>query len=78
MWQKTIKQKMREALVEKECCALMLSEKELDTGFETVFKDLFSSEVEQKKLSENIKKLALPRATEDIVDEIEKLLNTRN
>lgn len=65
------------ALVEKEA-ALMLSEKELDTGFETVFKDLFSSEVEQKRLSENIKKLALPRATEDIVDEIEKLLNTRN
>lgn len=59
--------------------AILIRENELDTRFETVFSDLFHSEEKQKVLSENIKKLARPNATQDIVDEIEKLLNqTKN
>jgi len=35
---------------------------------------LIADESLQQRLSENIKKLALPNATKDIVEEIEKLL----
>jgi len=53
--------------------ALLLKESEL-TVFKTMFSELISDEELQQKLSENIKKLALPNATKDIVKEIEKLM----
>ncbi|TPN85838.1 undecaprenyldiphospho-muramoylpentapeptide beta-N-acetylglucosaminyltransferase [Aquimarina algicola] len=54
--------------------AKMIKENELDDKFEIEIKELLLSEKMQKELSENIKKLALPKATSDIVDEIEDLL----
>lgn len=65
--------KNAEALV-KESAALMIREKDLDEKFETIFKGVMNSKSHQEKLAVNIKKLALPKATEHIVDEIEKLL----
>jgi len=65
--------KNAEALVQ-EHAALMLKESELDERFETVFSGLFRSAQIQRELAVNIKKLAMPNATKDIVDEIEKLL----
>lgn len=53
--------------------ALMLKENELST-FATFFKELIASQSKQKQLSENIKLLALPNATKDIVNEVEKLI----
>ncbi len=54
--------------------AKMLTEAELDKKFQTTFLEVITSEKEQKELSDNIKKMALPNATSDIVDEIEKLI----
>ena len=54
--------------------ALMVEEKDLAGKFEAVFSDLNNSEEHKKLLSENIKALALPDATKNIVDEIEQLL----
>lgn len=54
--------------------AILLKENELDEQFETVFTELLSNESQQKELSENIKKLAKPNATKDIVEEILKLV----
>ncbi len=65
--------KNAEAL-EKKDAAILLREKDLDVEFESVFDRLINSKEEQKSLVENIKKLAFPRATASIVDEIEKLL----
>ncbi len=67
--------KNAEALTKKGA-ALMLKEKELDARFESEFKKLYTDKGKQQQLSENIKKLALPKATEHIVDEIERLLKT--
>lgn len=61
------------AVSEKEA-ALMIKENELDSSFETIFSELVTSEEQQKRLSDNIKKLAKPNATKDIVAEIEKLM----
>ena len=55
--------------------AILINESDLENQFELVFMDLISDEVKQKKLSQNLKKLALPNATKDIVHEIVKLLN---
>ena len=55
--------------------AILIRESELETQFETVFSDLISSESKQAELSQNIKKLAKPNATKDIVEEIVKLIN---
>jgi len=65
--------KNAKALVSKDA-ALMLKESELDTEFENRFTNLMNSVDIQNKLSANIKELAMPKATEHIVDEIEKLL----
>jgi UDP-N-acetylglucosamine--N-acetylmuramyl-(pentapeptide) pyrophosphoryl-undecaprenol N-acetylglucosamine transferase len=54
--------------------ALMIKEIELDT-FSVVFESLMKDIGKQESLSENIKVLALPSATKDIVDEVEKLIN---
>ena len=61
------------ALVAKDA-AIMLRESELDAAFEKSFTDVMDSEEVQEKLGKNIKKMAMPKATEHIVDEIEKLL----
>ncbi|WP_297868151.1 undecaprenyldiphospho-muramoylpentapeptide beta-N-acetylglucosaminyltransferase [uncultured Flavobacterium sp.] len=54
--------------------AILIKESELDAQFETVFSDLISNENKQAELSQNIKKLAKPNATKDIVEEIVKLI----
>ena len=58
----------------KEDAALLIKEEDLEIDFENLFSKLISSKEKQKKLGDNIKKLALVNATKDIVDEIEKLL----
>jgi len=59
----------------KEHAALLVREKDLENDFEHVFADVFQSKSKQKDLATNIKKLAMPNATKDIVNEIEKLLS---
>jgi len=54
--------------------ALLLKEVELDTRFETVFNGLLANVSLQQELSENILKLGKPAATNDIVEEIIKLI----
>ncbi|MGB2760928.1 MAG: undecaprenyldiphospho-muramoylpentapeptide beta-N-acetylglucosaminyltransferase [Maribacter stanieri] len=54
--------------------AIMIREKELDEQFKTVFESVVKSPEKQIALSKNIKTLALPNATADICDEIEKIL----
>ena len=61
------------AIAEKEA-AVLLKESEADTKFEGVFTEVLHSEEKQITLSENIKKLARPNATREIVDEIENLI----
>jgi len=60
------------AVVDKDA-ALLLKESELEM-FQTMFSELLNDEKLQQKLSENIKQLALPNATKNIVKEIEKLM----
>jgi UDP-N-acetylglucosamine--N-acetylmuramyl-(pentapeptide) pyrophosphoryl-undecaprenol N-acetylglucosamine transferase len=61
------------AIFEKDA-ALMVKESDLESSFETMFLALLKSEIQQKELSENIKKLAKPNAAKDIVTEIERIL----
>ena len=61
------------AIVEKEG-AILLEEKNV-SSFKKVVEELITDEAKQKKLSDNLKKMALPNATVTIVDEIEKLMN---
>lgn len=65
--------KNAKAVADKDA-ALLIRETELDTRFEGELFELLASEEKQSKLSENIKKLALPNATAAIVDEVEKLI----
>jgi UDP-N-acetylglucosamine--N-acetylmuramyl-(pentapeptide) pyrophosphoryl-undecaprenol N-acetylglucosamine transferase len=65
--------KNAQALVAKNA-ALMVREKELDQEFNAVFEGLFRSKDRQLELGREIRKWAMPNATRDIVDEIEKLL----
>jgi UDP-N-acetylglucosamine--N-acetylmuramyl-(pentapeptide) pyrophosphoryl-undecaprenol N-acetylglucosamine transferase len=51
-----------------------LKENQLDTQFAKTFTDLLQNEAWQAELGRNIRSLALPDATRDIVDEIEQLL----
>ncbi len=60
--------------VSEKKAAILLKENELHERFESVFSALLDSEERQKELSMNIKKLARPKATEDIVKEVNKLL----
>ncbi len=60
------------AIVDKGA-AILLKESELG-NFQSVFSSLLQSENQQELLSNNIKQLALSKATEHIVDEIEKLI----
>jgi len=65
--------KNAKAIVDKNG-AILLRENELDEKFETTFSNLISNESLQKELSQNIKSLAKPNATKDIVEEILKLV----
>lgn len=65
--------KNAKAIVDKNG-ALLIKESELDEKFETVFNQLIHDENLQKNLSENMKKLAKPNATKDIVEQIIKLI----
>ncbi|MTE26519.1 undecaprenyldiphospho-muramoylpentapeptide beta-N-acetylglucosaminyltransferase [Winogradskyella ouciana] len=55
--------------------AILIKEGDLDTEFENQFSELITNEEKRKELSKNIETLALVNATNDIVDEVEKLLN---
>lgn len=64
------------AIVEKDG-AILIKEADLDVDFENKFKLLNNSKEKQELLSNNIKKLALINATQDIADEVEKLLESK-
>ncbi len=57
-----------------EGAAILIREQDLDMDFEKSFSEVFHSKEKQELMKANIKKLAMPNATNDIVDEIEKLL----
>ena len=61
--------------VSEKKAAILISEEELESSFETQFSKLIASESQQIELSTSIKKLALKQATITITNEIEKLLN---
>lgn len=65
--------KNAKSVVEKKG-AIMLKEPELDSQFSIVFEALLKDIGKQEQLSKNIKQLALPNATKQIVDEIVKLI----
>lgn len=65
--------KNAQAIVDKKA-AILLKESELESQFKIVFEALLKDEGKQKQLGENIKQLALPNATKQIVDEIVKFL----
>ena len=65
--------KNAKAIVDKNG-AILLKENELEAKFETVFNDLLGDDKLQTELSANIKTLAKPNATKDIVEEIIKLI----
>ena len=67
--------KNAQAIVDQQA-ALMINEKDLENTFEIVFSELFQSQSTQDSLAKNIKALALPNATKNIVDEIDKLLKS--
>ena len=62
------------ALAVEEAC-LIMKVSEMEEQFKRQFINLLEDEAMQAKLSENIKKLARPNATKDIVNEIEQLIN---
>lgn len=54
--------------------AILIKESDLDNDFQNQFSELISNEEKQSELSKNIESLALVNATNDIADEVEKLL----
>ena len=56
--------------------AILLKESELDSEFNLVFEALLKDKGKQTDLSKNIKALALPNATKNIVEEIIKLVKS--
>ncbi len=64
------------ALVEKEA-AILIEEGDLDEKLKSTLINLSKDTNEQKKLSKNIGKLAIPNASEIIVDEIMNLLSKK-
>jgi len=65
--------KNAQAIVNKKG-AILIKESDLDETFQTVFSEVISNEALQNELSENSKKLGKPNATNDIVEEIIKLI----
>lgn len=64
------------AVVDKNA-AMIIKEEDLNADFENKFSQLIASPERQKKLGDNIKKLALVNATKQIADEVEKLLKSK-
>lgn len=60
----------------KQNAAMLVAETDLDRDFDQVFKSVFTSAQKRNDLSENIRALALPDATERIADEIDKILKS--
>lgn len=60
--------------IEEKHGAIVIKETELEM-FPIVFEGLLKDEGRQQNLSENLKEMALPSATTDIVNEVEKLIN---
>ncbi|MFK7833672.1 MAG: undecaprenyldiphospho-muramoylpentapeptide beta-N-acetylglucosaminyltransferase [Winogradskyella sp.] len=56
--------------------AILIKEKDLDADFQKEFSELIENEEKRKELSKHIEALALINATNDIVDEVEKLLKS--
>jgi len=56
---------------------VLIKESELDTDFEIKCEELLNNDVLQSDLSSEIRKLALENATQDIVDEVEKLISKK-
>ena len=54
--------------------ALLIEEDNLENDFKELFKSLLHNHKLQSNLSENIKKFVKLNATNDIVDEIEKMI----
>ena len=65
--------KNAQAIVDKKG-ALLIKESNLDSQFEAAFSDLINNPSLQSDLANNIKKLAMPNATKEIVDQIVKLI----
>lgn len=65
--------KNAQAVADKDA-AIIIPEKELKFKFDLLFKNLIKDPEEQARLSTNIKSMALPGATESIINEIEKLI----
>ena len=65
--------KNAKALVDKNA-AFVLEESQLEKDFDTVLETLFKDKNQQQQLSENIKQLAKPNATSDIVNALETLI----
>lgn len=61
------------AIVDKNA-AMIIKEEDLDADFENKFSQLIASSEKQKQLGKNIKELALVNATNEIADEVVKLL----
>ncbi|GGE39725.1 undecaprenyldiphospho-muramoylpentapeptide beta-N-acetylglucosaminyltransferase [Psychroflexus planctonicus] len=57
-----------------ENAAISIAEQDLEEAFQNTFLKLLQDESRQKELSANIKKLAKPEATSDIVNEVEKII----
>jgi UDP-N-acetylglucosamine--N-acetylmuramyl-(pentapeptide) pyrophosphoryl-undecaprenol N-acetylglucosamine transferase len=57
--------------------AILIKESELETQFEATFSDLVSNATKQIELSNHIKALAKPKATQDIVAEVLKLIEVK-
>jgi len=67
--------KNAEAIVNQNA-AILIPQSELDKNFENQFKVVLKNETLQQELSQNIKALAKPNATKNIVTEIEKIIST--
>ncbi|MBL87325.1 MAG: undecaprenyldiphospho-muramoylpentapeptide beta-N-acetylglucosaminyltransferase [Winogradskyella sp.] len=65
--------KNAQAVAEKNA-AILIKESDLDNDFQKQFSELITNEEKQAELSKNIEALALVNATNDIADEVEKLL----
>ena len=65
--------KNAEAVADKNA-AILIKETDLDAEFETQFSELMANDPKREELSRNIGALALADATNDIVNEVEKLL----
>ncbi len=65
--------KNAKAIADKDA-AILISERDLESDFENQFNVLMSSAEKREQLGQNIRQLALVNATQDIANEIEKLL----